>query len=131
MTIKSKYSNKCKDCGLTYDEGEDIDINGIKSPNQNGEWKDHWCKMGNNCQGVQKFDNGSKSFNTGGQKPKEPNITELYERFIALKEDTQKLSQYQIIEAYIEQLQACETMGITNLAVIGMLFSNRIRNRQS
>ena len=55
MAIKSQYSGKCKDCGTSYNIGEEIDTNGNKSPNKTGEMKDHWCKMGKNCQGLMQF----------------------------------------------------------------------------
>jgi hypothetical protein len=55
MAIKSQYANKCKDCGTAYAIGDEIDTNGNKSPNKMGEMKDHWCKMGKNCQGIMQF----------------------------------------------------------------------------
>jgi hypothetical protein len=52
MALTSKYDSRCKDCGVEYKAGESIDTNGNKSPNNQGVMKDHWCKMGKNCQGA-------------------------------------------------------------------------------
>ena len=54
MAIKSKYDNKCKDCGTAYSVGDQIDTNGNESPNKTGEIKAHWCKYGKACGGMMK-----------------------------------------------------------------------------
>jgi len=138
MTIKSQYVNKCKDCGKEYQVGDQIDTNGNKSANQKGEMKDHWCIDGKNCQGVMTVTGKAQvqyittgiDFKKMMDKPQEPTVKELRERYDALKESVRTDEPFKIIGDYIETREACETLGITHPATIGMIWNNRVRDRQ-
>jgi hypothetical protein len=138
MPYQSQYANKCKDCGKAYAVGEEIGTNGKQSPNQKGEMKDHWCIDGKNCKGVQTLTNTpwpTATTNTGNDMPKvtkDPTTAELratYNKFMEGKGDNRPVH-YIIIGDYIEQREACENIGITNPITIGMIWNNRVRDRQ-
>lgn len=61
---------------------------------------------------------------------KEPTGKELRERFYALSIDSQLSEPFKIIKDYIETREACESLGITHPATIGMIWNNRVRDRQ-
>lgn len=131
MAIKSQYKNKCKDCGTEYQIGDMIDTNGKQSPNKSGEMKDHWCKNGKNCQGTQQgqFTSGPDP-NMVCIHDKEPTTAELRKNWNALSEDKKVKFTYAIIDDYIKQREACEDVGITKAVTIGMIWNNKVRDRQ-
>ncbi len=114
MPLPSKWPGQCKDCGTPHK------VNDIIDQNKNG----NWCKNGDNCQGSQQVQ-GSPA-----PQVKEPTVKELRERFDALSEGSQVTDRFRIIEDYIETREACESLGITHPATIGMIFNNRVRDRQ-
>jgi len=141
MPIASRYSGKCKDCGKVYVQGDQIDMNGNESPNSKGETKPHWCPDGENCQGAMDL--------TGGTNPSDGNIqaatqaalnqAERITKAEALRkkyfagniedmvllrrvEDGEKAG-LETIGFYLGVLEACNSMGITEPPVIGMIFN--------
>lgn len=48
MPISSKYAGKCTFCGKAWNEGDQIETNGLK----NTKGKDAWCIDGKQCEGA-------------------------------------------------------------------------------
>lgn len=94
MAIKSQFASKCKDCGLEYEVGDEIDLNGNKSPNKKGEMKDHWCRDGKNCQGVMQLQGGSN-----------PSDTDTYQVVTELKETTNPVQRKAEVQAALNQAE--------------------------
>lgn len=139
--IKSKYANKCRDCGIKYAVGDEIDTNGKQSKNNNGEMKDHWCKMGQSCQGASIAGENKYRVYYEGYPPTldvkskpllAPTVEQLRANLVKIDKDTpiDNSEYYKMILEYLRCREHCESIGIYTPAVIGMIFNNVIRDRQ-
>ena len=108
MPIPAQYSGKCKDCGISYAINDMIDVNGQKSPNKNGEMKDHWCKNGTNCQGAQALQGPVNTLSiTNTNVPlNSDSLRKVYDAHLS------EIAYPETMDIYIKALRDCEIMGI-------------------
>jgi len=122
MPMESKYDGVCKDCGATHKIGDEIDKNA----------NDHWCKDWDHCQGAKGSDSQSKEVEAPPGKIRSgvPTVEELQEA-LHKEYDTENRryvnQRFDIIESYVNQREACESVGITDPITIGMIWNNYIR----
>jgi hypothetical protein len=143
MAIKSNRDGQCYDCGVEWKEGDMIDANGHKTK----LGKDYWCKNGKNCQGVmtlQGSPNASdgtldslqreaqQALNQAEHQTKQEltKAKDLRKRFEALPIEERDTVEGFIMQKYIDTLDMCEKMRITDKPEIGMLYNNVMRRLQ-
>jgi hypothetical protein len=127
MVFKSNKDSECFDCKKAYKEGDELEPNGHKTK----AGKDYFCPDGKNCQGTMHL----KTPSTTEKRmvlTDDPTVAQLRANY-NLYMDTHPnagTTPYLMIEDYIIQREACEEIGITNPITIGMIWNNRVRDRQ-
>jgi hypothetical protein len=139
MAITSQYDGKCKDCGTEYKKGDQIDTNGNKSKNKNNELKDHWCKNGLNCTGVNMQLKDADTPRGFALTSPNHELTgeELKTIFLGTNKDylldiqSGEHGSKEIIANYIGCKMECERHNIVEGVVQGMIFNNYMENKRN
>lgn len=117
MPIKSNRDGSCYDCGKPWKEGDEIDSNGHKTK----AGKDYWCKDGKNCQGAMQM-TGSVASPPPAAKQSRISVEELSANFNSLTAADKERDIGIAIRNYIQTLNICGAVGITEPPVIGMIY---------